>query len=62
MSPSQEQARLQAEQAARFLGIVVAPEHLDGVAASLQLLARHAALVMAVTLPHTTEPAPVFVP
>lgn len=51
-----------AEQAARFLGLRLAPGHLDGVAANLALLERHAALLMALALPPDTEPAPVFLP
>ena len=51
-----------AEQAARFLGLVVDPDHLDAVAANLAVLAQHAARVMALKLPDAPEPAPVFLP
>jgi hypothetical protein len=54
--------RAQAEQAAAFLGLALDPAHLDGVAANLDLLARHAARVMSLPLAHDTEPAPVFTP
>lgn len=50
-----------AAQAARFLGLSLDTAHLDGIAASLELLESHAARVMAMVLPHDVEPAPVFV-
>lgn len=49
-------------EAARLLGLTLAPEHLEGVAANLDLLGQHAARVLAEPLPHRIEPAPVFRP
>ncbi len=54
--------RPQIELSAALLDLPLDPAWLDGIAASLDLLAGHAALVMAVPLPPEVEPAPVFIP
>ncbi len=54
--------RSQAKLCAAQLDLPLDPTWLDGIAASLDLLAGHAALVMAVPLRPDIEPAPVFVP
>ena len=54
--------RQQAELSAALLDLPLDGASLDGVAASLELLAGHAALVLATILPPEAEPAPVFVP
>ena len=54
--------RSPAEHGARVLGLTLSPEQLDQVAANLELLSRHASVVLAVALPPEIEPAPVFVP
>ncbi len=52
--------RIQAELSAGLLDLPVDPAWLDGIAASLELLAGHAALVMATPLSPDVEPAAVF--
>ena len=47
---------------AASLELPLDPAWLDGIAASLDLLAGHAAVVMAVPLRPDIEPAPVFIP
>ena len=54
--------RLEAELSALLLDLPLDAAWLDGIAGSLELLASHAALVLATTLPPGMEPAPVFVP
>ncbi len=54
--------RIQAELSAALLDLPLDPAWLDGIAASLELLAGHAALVMGTPLPPDIEPAPVFNP
>ena len=54
--------RQEAELSASLLDLPLDAAWLDGSAASLELLAGHAALVLATTLPPEVEPAPVFVP
>ena len=54
--------RQQAGLSAALLDLPLDGANLDGVAASLELLAGHAALVLATILPPVVEPAPVFVP
>ncbi len=54
--------RVQAELSAVLIDLPLDPAWLDGIAASLELLAGHAALVMATPLPFAVEPAPVFIP
>ncbi len=54
--------RVQAELSAVLLDLPLDPAWLDGIAASLALLAGHAALLMATPLPPEVEPAPVFIP
>jgi hypothetical protein len=54
--------RLQAEQAAEFLGLTLEPAHIPGVVANLVLLHTHAARIMTLDLPIETEAAPVYRP
>ena len=54
--------RVQAELSAVLIDLPLDPAWLDGIAASLELLADHAARVMATPLPSAVEPAPVFIP
>ncbi|WP_428375315.1 DUF4089 domain-containing protein [Lichenicoccus sp.] len=55
-----DDTRRLATEAAAWLGIVIEPSLLGGVAASLELLRRHAARVMEFELPPGEEAAPVF--
>ncbi len=57
-----EAFRPQAEQGAGLLGLALSPEQLERVASQLALLSRHVAVVLALELPPTVEPAPVFLP
>ena len=54
--------RVQAESSALLIDLPLDPAWLDGIAASLELLAGHAALVMATSLRSDVEPAPVSNP
>ncbi len=56
------EARTLALSAAALLELRIDPALLDGVAANLVLLARHASRVMAFPLPPEAEAAPVFDP
>ncbi len=57
-----EAFRSQAAQGAILLGLALSPEQLERVAAQLGPLSRHVAVVLALELPPTVEPAPVFLP
>ncbi|MBU8543789.1 MULTISPECIES: DUF4089 domain-containing protein [Roseomonadaceae] len=54
-------AAAHARETARLIGLEIAPAHLPGVVANLQLAAQMAALVQGWPLDITDEPAPVFV-
>ena len=55
-------AEVFAREAARLIGLPLAPEHLPGVARNLALAAAQAALLGAAPLSAEDEPAPVFRP
>ncbi len=55
-----DKTRRLAIESAAWLGVVIEPSLLEGVAASLELLRQHAARVMAFELPPDEEAAPVF--
>jgi hypothetical protein len=55
-------AEAHAREAARLIGLPLAPEHLPGVARHLALAAAQAALVEGAALMPEEEPAPVFRP
>lgn len=61
-SPTPEELGTYVDEAAKRLGLPIAPEHRPGVIQFTGILLGHAALVMEFALPDEVEPAPVFRP
>ena len=61
-SPTLEELGAYVDDAAKRVGLPIAPEHRPGVIQFTGILLVHAALVMEFSLPDDVEPAPVFRP
>lgn len=61
-SPTPEELGAYVDEAAKRIGLPIAPEHRPGVIQFTGILLGHAALVTEFSLPDDVEPAPVFRP
>ncbi len=59
---TREEAGAYVDEAAKRVGLPIAPEHRPGVIQFTGILLAHAALVTEFSLPDDVEPAPVFRP